>query len=329
MHLKICVIGCCGHVGMVLEGIAASGGQQVVCAYSGTKEDNVDALRDMITNEGIQAKCYADYREMLDQEQPDICVVDNVFYRHGEATAYALSKGISTFCEKPLALNLPELEKVREAAKGTGALLWAMQTMRYDPLFYTARHLVKQGAIGEVLMLNAQKSYRLGSRPDFYRKRETFGGTIPWVAIHPIDSILSLVENKVETVYATHSAKGNQGHEELEASGQILLRLSGGIHTGINFDYLRPASAPTHGDDRIRIAGTEGVLEIRAGKIDLIDKNGASSPEIMTSPSVWEAFIDAHNGHPGLITTENSIESTRIALLAREAADKDEVIIAR
>ena len=326
MYLKICVIGGCGHVGMVLEGIAASQGRQILCAYSGTEEDNINALHGMIQNEGLQAAYYADYHEMLEREQPDICVVDNVFYRHSEAAVYALSKGITTYCEKPLAVSLPELEKVRKAAESTGAMLWAMQTMRYDPAFYTAHHLIKQGAIGEPLMLNGQKSYRLGSRPGFYRKRETFGGSIPWVAIHSIDTVLSLVDNKVESVYATHSTKGNQGHGELEASGQILLHLSGGVHAGINFDYLRPAGAPTHGDDRIRVAGTEGVLEIREEKIYLIDKNGESRPEPERPPSIWEAFIDAHNGHPGLITTESSIESTRIALLAREAADRDEIM---
>ena len=326
MKLKICIIGCCGHVGMVLEGIAANSEQQVLCAYSGTEEDNIGTLHNILQNAGIQAPYYADYHEMLDQEQPDICVVDNVFYRHSEAAAYALSKGITTFCEKPLAVSLPELEKVSIAAKNTGALLWAMQTMRYDPLLYTARHLITQGAIGEVLMLNAQKSYKLGSRPVFFRKRETFGGSIPWVAIHPIDLIHSMVDNKVETVYATHNTKGNQNHGELEASGQILLCLSGGVNAGINFDYLRPTNAPTHGDDRIRAAGTEGVLEVRANQIYLIDKNGESQPEIMTPPSVWEAFVDAYKGQPGLITTENSIESTRIALLARESADTGKVM---
>ena len=326
MSLRICVIGSCGHVGMVLEGIAESGGQQIICAYSGTEEDNISALHSMINDRGLQSTYYPDYREMLEREQPDICVVDNVFYRHSEAASYALSKGISTFCEKPLALNLPDLEKVSAAAKSTSAFLWAMQTMRYDPLLYTVRHLIKQGTIGEVLMLNAQKSYKLGSRPAFYRKRETFGGSIPWVAIHPIDLIHSMVDNKVEAVYATHNTNGNQDHGELEASGQILLRLSGGVHAGINFDYLRPANAPTHGDDRIRAAGTEGVLEVRAGQIYLIDRNGESQPEIITPPSVWEAFVDAVGGRPGLITTENSIESTRIALLAREAADRDEII---
>ena len=31
-------------------------------------------------------------------------------------------------------------------------------------------------------------------------------------------------------------------------------------------DYLRPATAPTHGDDRLRIAGTLGVVEHQEGR---------------------------------------------------------------
>jgi predicted dehydrogenase len=46
---------------------------------------------------------------------------------------------------------------------------------------------IKQGSIGKVRLMNSQKSYKLGSRSEFYKHRQTYGGTIPWVGSHAID----------------------------------------------------------------------------------------------------------------------------------------------
>jgi predicted dehydrogenase len=324
--MKIAVIGCCGHSKAALDQISASNGRQILCGFAGLEEDNIAGLRRKIGELGLDAPYYKDYRELLEREKPDACIVDSVFYRHAQTAAAALSMGIATYCEKPLALDLAGLELVRKAQKSTGALLWAMQTARYDPWFYTAHSLIRQGAVGQVLMLNGQKSYTLGNRGAHYRARETYGGSIPWVAIHSIDLIHLLSGSAVETVYAVQSTKGNRGHGELESYGQIVMTMTGGVQAGINFDLLRPGSAPTHGDDRIRVAGTEGVLEVRANQLYLLDQNGMSQPELQSPPTIWRAFLDAAAGVPGLITTESSLESTRIALLARQSADTGKLV---
>jgi predicted dehydrogenase len=324
--LKVCVIGGCGHSGNVIAGIAANSDTQTLCAYSGKDDDRLEGMRDKIAGAGLKALYYEDYKAMLDREKPDICVVDNVFYKHAETAVAALSRSIATYCEKPLALDIAGLEEVRAAQTKSGALLWAMQAARYDPWFYTAYHLIQQGVVGEVRLVNAQKSYTLGKRPAYFHKRETYGGTIPWVAIHAIDTVLFMAGKPVLTVYAVQSALRNRDHGDMEMCGQIIMNLEGQVGTGINFDFLRPSSSPTHGDDRVRVAGTEGILEVRGGRIYLINKDGASEPSLQEGPTAWEAFVGAYNGKPGLITTEGSIEATRAALLARESADNGKAI---
>jgi len=42
----------------------------------------------------------------------------------------------------------------------------------------------------------------------------------------------------------------------------LLLRLANGGTATCHLDFLRPEAAPTHGDDGLRIAGSEGVLEV-------------------------------------------------------------------
>ena len=324
--IRICVIGGCGHSGNVINGIAENSDTQMLCAYSGADDDNLEAMRDRIARAGLDAPYYEDHEHMLENEKPDICVVDNVFCKHAKTAIGSLSLGIATYCEKPLALDIASLEELSAAQAGSGALLWAMQGARYDPWFYTAHRLVSQGAVGDIRLVNAQKSYILGKRPEYYKKRERYGGTIPWVAIHGIDTILFMTGKPVLTVYAVQSTLHNRDHGNMEMCGQIIMNLEGQISAGINFDFLRPQAAPTHGDDRVRIAGTEGVLEVMGGKVYLINKDGVSEAPLFKGPNAWDAFISAFQGKPGLITVKSSLEATRTALLARESADRGEMI---
>ena len=43
-----------------------------------------------------------------------------------------------------------------------------------------------------------------------------------------------------------------------------VFKLDNGGLAMLRMDYLRPKTAPTHGDDRMRIAGTKGVAEYMA-----------------------------------------------------------------
>ena len=50
----------------------------------------------------------------------------------------------------------------------------------------------------------------------------------------------------------------------MENTTATLFRLDNRGTAALRMDYLRPETAPTHGDDRLRLAGTRGVLEYQA-----------------------------------------------------------------
>ena len=57
----------------------------------------------------------------------------------------------------------------------------------------------------------------------------------------------------------------------------MLTMRNGGV-SSVTLDYLRPASAPTHADERLRIAGTRGVVEtaLVEHKVTIITETDAS-----------------------------------------------------
>ena len=92
-----------------------------------------------------------------------------------------------------------------------------------------------------------------------------------------------------------------------------------------NLDYLRPETAPTHGDDRLRIAGSEGVLEVRGneGRVWLI--TAADGPCELALPETVNFFADflaeLRGKDEHLISQDDAFRLTEICLKARDAAE--------
>ena len=308
--MKVCFIGACGHTRQAHRYLK-SRGDVILCGIAPESEHE-----GMTKSFDPDIPFYSDYKEMLDAEKPDLAVVSPVFCHTGRVIIECASRGIDVFAEKPVASSLAELEAVEAAVAAGGIRFSAMHYLRYSPAFYHGARLVKSGRIGEVKIVNAQKSYKLGTRPEWYRDRTLYGGTILWVGIHAIDWIYDFTGKKFLSV----SASSSGGSPEMAALCSF--EMEGGVIASASIDYYRPASAPTHGDDRIRCVGTRGVIEIRDDEILLIDEGGTSTIIPEGAPELLEEFL----GGGEAITPEEIFYLTKVALLARESADTQKTV---
>lgn len=325
--MRVCIIGDCGgHVGSIFDGENKK--IEYVGASVSSEYEKMDNFLRFAKSKGKDIPYYENWKDMLIEQKPDIVAVDTVFCNHAKVAEFALENNINVYCEKPVATQICDLESLIKTYSNSKARLFAMMTMRYEPWFYTAKRLIDKGAIGKVLMVNAQKSYKLGNRADFFKQRQTYGGTIPWVSIHMVDQILWLTGKRCKSVFARHSTAENRGCGELEMSAIIMMELENDILCHINTDYLRPSNAPTHGDDRIRVAGTDGVLEVRGGRVYLINKNNdGSAVDLLSPPRIFDSFLQVVNhGDDTIFHNSDGIYSTLVSLKARESADSGRVV---
>jgi predicted dehydrogenase len=327
--VRICIIGSSGHHGYALDAIKNDSDCQLVGIAPGSEGENIDGLQEKISRIGLQAPVYEDYRAMLDELKPDIAVVNCYFGDHAKVALEVLKRKIHIFIEKPIATTLEDLELVKKEYENSGVHLAAMMGIRYKSHFLTAWEAIKQGSIGKVRLMNAQKSYKLGSRSEFYKHRESYGGTIPWVGSHAIDWMYWLSGEKFVSVYASHSKQYNRDHGDLEVTALCHFTFTNEVFGGVNIDYLRPATAPTHDDDRIRIAGTEGVIEVRGGKVYLINNEAEGEQELPLLPekNIFADFLRQVRGEGKcMVSAEDSFAVTEACLKARLSADKKEVV---
>ena len=77
-----------------------------------------------------------------------VCVANNM---HADVTIAALKAGKHVLCEKPMATNIEDCERMVAAAKQYGRYLMIGQNQRFALAHAEARKLIKEGLIGRVL----------------------------------------------------------------------------------------------------------------------------------------------------------------------------------
>lgn len=326
---RLAFIGVRGHQGVVLRTLPRTPAVRVVGLCDGGAEP-IDSLINWCESNGHQPQVYPDHRRMLDDARPHAVVICGPFEQHASMAVDAIQRGIHVLVEKPAAITLEDLESLQAACVAHPDVhLASMQTSRHEAGYYTARQLVLAGAIGDVRLMNARKSYKLGQRGAYYAQRETYGGTIPWVGSHAIDWMLWIGGHAVRSVYATHSAACNEENGTMERSALCHFTLCGERFASVSIDVFRPGTAPTHGDDWIRVVGTAGVLEARAESVTLINAEGDGTAPVplQTPPSLFEDFVDHVEGRrKGLNGAHDTFATTAACLLARQSADEGRAI---
>jgi predicted dehydrogenase len=322
MAMRIVIIGVRGHHRYVFDELAKLPEVEIVGVSSGCGDD-IDPLVAKCRAAGIAPAVCADYRQMLDDLKPQAVVINGPFDQHARMSMEALQRGMHVFCEKPVALTLEDLDRLEAVyGKTSGLFIMPMVGLRYEPCFMTAWKAVRAGAIGRVKMIQARKSYKLGTRPEFFQHRESYGGTIPWVGSHALDWIYWFSGADFASVTATQTTEDNFGHGDLEIAAQCQLVMKNGVQASASIDYLRPQAAETHGDDRVRVAGTEGVIEVAGGKTLLLDARGERELAPEACHGVFYDFVRHVQGvSRSFVTSRDTFVLTRACLLARQSAD--------
>ncbi len=327
MGIRVGLIGLKGHQGTILNGVQAMDEARLV-AVSDDDEQKLAGVSEWAAADE-ETQTFADPAEMLDDVELDILGVCGTDAQRAPMILAAAERGIHVIAEKPLAMDLGELEQVRNAVESSGIHLSMLLTMRFEPPYITMRRMISEGAIGEVCLATMQKSYRLGSRPAWQCSRETFSGIIPFIGIHALD-LIRWVSGRDFVEGAAWCA--NVGHPEigdLEDNASVAVQLDNSASATARMDYCRPAAAPTHGDDRLRIAGNEGVIEwmLTSDEVTLITHDEEPRPvELDERIDQFANFVASiHGDEQSWVPAEDCLRMTEVVLKLREVANTGEI----
>lgn len=329
-HMNIALIGNWGHHVCVLEETDARPDFRIVGLAPGFEGEDLSSLHDKY---GKTATLYRDPCHMLAEARPDVVIISTRLDRIAALAKDAARAGCHCICEKPLALDHRSLLELWQTVEANGTQCIAMLPNRNHPVLAAARRVVEAGDIGEVKLLNARKSYKFNNQRDAWlSRRATYGGTLPWIGIHALDFIHAVADVPFRRVSAMQANVAHPDHPECEDVCIMNLELANGAYATASIDYLRPKAAASHGDDWLRIVGSQGVIEaaMERGQCHVIDRNGHRE---ITSFDQLEPYyipiirkcVAAGRAAPNE-ETSRSFTLTHVALRARDAADTGTII---
>lgn len=204
---------------------------------------------------GITA--WGDYRALIEDRAVDAVVIAASTDRREEMLAAALRSHKPIFCEKPLALDLAAIARIRTLAAQSRSIVQLGFMRRFDPGYDAAWRSLRAGAIGKPIAMSAV-SYDPGLASYDYIAGS--GGLFADLAIHDFDLARFLMADEVSRVFAVG---GIYKYERLSEFGDIDNGLVTLQFACGGFGSVQGSRNAAYGYDiRTEVLGTEGAIRI-------------------------------------------------------------------
>jgi predicted dehydrogenase len=282
-------------------------GRQIVTCLAGSTRFKVVAAYDIdptaaaaFTREhGIDLA--ASYDALLARRDVDAVAIVTPHAQHEAQVLAAAAAGKQVFCEKPLALTVASAERMLAACAAGRLVLGIGHERRYEPALEEVRGLAESGALGRLLLLDANFSHNLFRSIDpanWRLSRENApAGAMTALGIHLTDMFVSLAGVPVRVAARTATLMFAPPAEDF-----VTAEIDFASGTRARLTCL--SSVPFYG--RFTVIGDQGWAEVQeAGNVDRglpstlvqVDKAGARTSRTFewtdTVRKNFEAWADA------------------------------------
>ena len=271
-------------------------------------------------------RAYTDPAEAFADPAVDAVVIAAPARFHADLVVAAARAGKAVFCEKPMALSLPDADRAIDAARAAGVLLQVGFNRRFAPDWQAARALLDDGRLGTPRVLRSVTRDPGGFDPSRVPPDTIFNETL----IHDFDALRFLNPGaEAVEVYATADALVEPEWRErgLLDTAVVVVRFDNGA-TGVAEACFEAAYGY---DVRGEVFGSGGMATMGDGRRSGTVFSGAegrivetarSDQELLAGAYVAElaAFVDAvRDGTPAPVGGEDARAALAIALAAAQS----------
>ncbi len=128
------------------------------------------------------------YEELLNSDQVDVIYIATPHTAHMQWAIKAMEHGKHILCEKPLGINLTQVQEIVAIAKENSVFLMEALWSRFNPSIRKIKQLIEEGKIGKIGYLNADFAFYALDKDENGRllNPELAGGSILDIGIYPI-----------------------------------------------------------------------------------------------------------------------------------------------
>ncbi len=234
-----------------------------------------------------------------------------------------LEAGKHVLAEKPCATTEEDLDRLlRAAASAKGRFREMGGTALGSPWCDMAK-VVKEGIIGDVVQVFAQKSYPYYPNRPQDPEEDTDGGQIEQNGIHAVRYIEHVTGIKVFDIQAVQTCFGNpvSGGGLVMAASMMMTLENGGVASVIA-NYLNQPGFGSWGNEHLRVFGTKGFVEaVDAGARTRLVVGGQDRGALCLSKTE-ENYLDPFAEHIALgtpmpVSLEDEIHPTLMVIKAK------------
>jgi 1,5-anhydro-D-fructose reductase (1,5-anhydro-D-mannitol-forming) len=197
-------------------------------------------------------------------------------------------------CEKPMAMNSAECERMLEAADRAGVILGIAHNFRFNRSVNRLRKIMAAGKIGSAVVARSEFHYltRNSARTWINDASLACGGPIGDVAVHCVDTLRYILQDEVASVYARALYDAESG--EVEYAASLVLELQKGTIAIITVSTRAEYRSPLWITGDAGLLGAEDALNVEQ-PVDLICKPLDSDPiiEQVSNQDAYTEQVDA------------------------------------
>lgn len=264
---RVAVIGSTGH-GDYGHGIDTVWKEVPETEVIAIADENEEGRVKAANRTGAKA-AYADYREMIEKEKPQIVAVGPRWIdRHHEFVMACVERGIHVYMEKPFCRTLEEADRIVTTCEMTHAKLALAHQTRYCPIIPVVQGMIADGRLGRVLEIRARgKEDRRGGAEDLWVLGSHILNLMTVFAGQPLSCFGTLTQ-KGQPVTRRDVIDGREGLGPLAGDGaEARYQFTSGV-MGYFSSYKDQGGSPSR--FAIQIFGSKGVIEYPSGYLPAV-----------------------------------------------------------
>lgn len=331
------MVGVGGRGTYLLEGVLAQPGAKVV-ALCDIKPDRLDKAATLAAKE--RPATQSDWRKILDRKDVDAVFIATPPDLHSEMAVAALRAGKHVYCEKPIGITPAQVKAVVDAVKQSRQVFVPGQQLRSMKEYIEAMRQIREGVIGDVLMIKAQRHATAdlahdGSSGDWYFDVNRSGGYLIEQSVHNLDLCnwaIGQHPQRATGFGATLLYKNDPPGRTIFDCGTISYDYPSGVKMAFTQNVFHPRGLP-NGNQYIYVYGSKGAIDLM-GTPTLYNLTGDAKPIVLASkpqPDDPHAHIAAFynavvNG--GKLPADITIGATAAltAILGHQAMTRQQVV---
>ncbi len=227
-----------------------------------------------------QARGFASFEAMLDEADLDAVFIVSPEPLHTDQVLAALSRGIATFVEKPLAMTADDGERVAAAAATAGVPLQVGFVLRFDTQHALLKSQIAAGELGQIVSLRTKRNVSKDWFPDYGDRAHSVYET----SIHDIDLLLWYAGSPIVRVQAVQRHLSGLRYPD---GCWALVEFASGAVGIVETSWLVPAGAPAN----VVTPTWRGTID---AEIEVVGVAGTGRIRLLDAPlSLWSAGFTA------------------------------------